>query len=155
MMRERLSVVTLINVVFFIVIILILGFFMEYKPLIGPIFIILGFVTLSPLWMGKDFHLSSSSCDILFGMVDNGIFIVSALIGADLAGVLGAIVGGAVGNSISDAIGGIFEGEFANFMMKRGVPQKRTALQSSIGKLTGCLFGAGFVLFVTWTILGL
>ena len=154
-MRRKLPVVTLINVVFFALIILVLGFFMEYKPLIGPVFIILGFVILTPLWFGREFHLSSSCCDIIFGIVDNGIFIISALIGADLAGVLGAIVGGAVGNAISDGIGGIFEGELAKMMKKKGIPQERTPLYSSIGKLSGCLFGAGFVLLAVWTILGL
>jgi len=154
-MRRKLPIVTLINAVFFVLIILVLGFFIGYKPLIGPIFIILGFVTLTPLWIGKEFHLNSSFSDVLFGFIDNGIFIIAALIGADLAGILGAIVGGAVGNAISDAIGGIFEGEFANWMEKKGVPQERTTLQSSIGKLAGCLFGAGAVLLIMWTILGL
>jgi hypothetical protein len=154
-MRKRLPVVALINAVFFILIILVLGFFMEYKPLIGPVFLVLGLVTLIPLWAGEHFRLESSFCDILFGLIDNGIFIIAALIGADLAGILGAIVGGAVGNAISDAVGGIFEGEFASFMKKRGIPQERTALHSSIGKLAGCLFGAGLVLLVVWTFLGI
>jgi hypothetical protein len=154
-MRRRLPVVTLINLAFFVLIIIVMGVFIEYKPLIGPIFIILGFVTLIPIWVGEHFRLQSSFSDILFGMIDNGIFIIAAIIGADLAGILGAIVGGAVGNSISDAIGGIFEGEFANLMEKREIPQKRTALHSSIGKLAGCLFGAGLVLLVVWTLFGL
>jgi len=154
-MRQKLPSVTLINVAFFVFIIVVLGFFAGYKPLIGPLFILLGLFTLTPLWVGRDFHLSSSFSDVLFGIIDNGIFIVSALVGADLAGVLGAIVGGAVGNAISDAVGGIFEGEFAKQMEKRGILQQRTALQSSIGKLSGCLLGAGLVLLVLWTILGL
>jgi hypothetical protein len=154
-MRTKLPVVILINILFFVVIILILGFFVEYKPLIGPIFIILGILTLIPIWVGEKFHLSSSFSDILFGFIDNGIFIIAAIIGADLAGVLGAIVGGAVGNSISDAIGGIFEGKFADWMKKKGIPQERMALYSSIGKLAGCLFGAGFILLIVWTILGI
>lgn len=154
-MRRKLPIVTLINAVFFILIIIVLGFFIEYKPLIGPVFILLGFVTMTPLFVGEKFQLNSSFSDMLFGVIDNGIFIISALIGADLAGVLGAIVGGAVGNSISDAVGGIFEGELAKHMKKKGIPQERTALQSSLGKLAGCLFGAGFVLVIVWTILGL
>jgi hypothetical protein len=154
-MRSRLPVVTLINIVLFVIIILVLGFFIEYKPLIGPVFIVLGFVSLIPIWAGKDIHLNSSLSDILFGIVDNGIFIIAAIIGADLAGILGAIVGGAVGNAISDAVGGIFEGEFARCMKKRGIPQERTALQSSVGKFAGCLFGSGFVLLIIWTILGI
>lgn len=154
-MRTKLPAVVLINAVLFVIVILVLGFFVEYKPLIGPVFIILGLVTLSPLWFGKEFHLESSFSDILFGFTDNGIFIIAAIIGADLAGILGAIVGGAVGNSISDAIGGIFEGKFADWMKKKGIPQERMALYSSIGKLAGCLFGAGFVLLIVWTILGL
>ncbi len=154
-MRKKLSFVSLINAIFFILIIIVLGFFIEYKHLIGPVLIILGLVTITPLWFGKEFHLESSFSDILFGFVDNGIFIIAALIGADLAGILGAIVGGVVGNTISDATGGIFEGEFADWMKKKGIPQERTALQSSIGKLTGCLFGAGIVLLIVWTFLGL
>jgi hypothetical protein len=154
-MRRRLPVVTLINVAFFVLIIIVMGLFIEYKPLIGPVFIILGLVTLIPIWVGEHFRLESSFSDILFGMTDNGIFIIAAIIGADLAGILGAIVGGAVGNSISDAIGGIFEGEFADWVKKKGVPQERTALNSSIGKLAGCLLGAGLVLLVLWTLFGL
>jgi hypothetical protein len=154
-MRTKLPAVILINVALFVVIILVLSLFVEYKPLIGPVFIILGCLTLIPIWFGENFHLSSSSSDILFGFIDNGIFIIAAIIGADLAGVLGAIVGGAVGNSISDAVGGIFEGKFADWMEKKDIPQKRTALYSSIGKLSGCLFGSGAVLSILWTILGL
>jgi len=154
-MRRKLPMVSLINIVFFVLIIIVMGYFIGYKPLIGPVFIILGFLTLIPLWVGEHFHMSSSFSDILFGVIDNGIFIISALIGADLAGILGAIVGGAVGNAVSDAIGGIFEGKFADWMEKRGIPQKRTALHSSVGKLAGCLFGAGFVLLIIWTMLGL
>jgi hypothetical protein len=154
-MRQRLPIVTLINAVFFVLIIIVMGYFIGYKPLIGPVFIILGFVMLIPLFIGEHFHLESSFSDILFGIIDNGIFIISAIIGADLAGVLGAIVGGAVGNSVSDAVGGIFEGQFADWMEKRGVLQKKTALNSSVGKFAGCLFGAGLILLVVWTILGL
>ncbi len=153
-MREKLPVVTLINIVFFVMIIYVLGYSIEYKPLIGPLFILLGFLTLTPLWAGENFHLRSSLSDILFGVIDNGIFVIAALIGADLAGILGAIVGGAVGNAISDAVGGICEGEFARWMKGRGIPQERTALQSSLGKLAGCLFGAGSVLLVVWTFFG-
>lgn len=153
-MRTRLPAVVLINAMFFVVIILVLGLFVEYKPLIGPVFLILGFLALIPISVGEKFHISSSLSDILFGLIDNGIFIIAALIGADLAGVLGAIVGGAVGNSISDAIGGIFEGKFADHMKKKGVNQDRMALYASLGKLAGCLFGAGLILVVIWTILG-
>ncbi|NIO23155.1 MAG: hypothetical protein GTN38_03975 [Candidatus Aenigmarchaeota archaeon] len=154
-MRRKLPFVTLINAVFFVLIIIVMSYFIEFKTMIGPVFIVLGFVTLIPLFIGEHFHLESSFSDILFGIIDNGIFIISALIGADLAGILGAIVGGAVGNAISDAIGGIFEGKFANWMKNRGIPQEREALYSSIGKLAGCLFGAGIVLLIVWTILGL
>jgi len=154
-MRRKLPMVISINVFFYILIILVLGFFMEYKPLIGPVFIILGFLTLIPLFAGEHFHLELSFSDILFGFIDNSIFIIAALIGADLAGILGALVGGAVGNSISDAIGGIFEGKFADWMKKKGIPQEREALYSSIGKLAGCLFGSGLVLLAVWTVLGL
>jgi len=120
------------------------------KMLVGPLLILLGIVALAPALFFK-IPVKSMKPDIIFGLIDNGILVIFALIGAELFGVFGAIVGGAVGNAITDGFAGIFEGLEAQKM--KGA--KRTALSVAIGKLAGCLFGAGAVLVVGWTVLGL
>lgn len=126
-------------------------FFVYDKPFIGLIFIGLGFIVLLPL---KFFNMSIKSVrpDIIFGLIDNGILAIFALIGADLAGVFGAIIGGLVGNTLTDGLAGIFEGYSAEKLRKNGITEKRTALSSAVGKMAGCLFGAGIVLFLAWLI---
>ncbi len=86
--------------------------------------------------------------DIIFGLIDNGILAVMAVVGGQIAGVAGAIIGGVVGNAITDGIAGIFEGEMAEKMRERKIKEERTMLGSAIGKMAGCLFGAGAVLIV-------
>jgi len=133
------------------VIILAIAYFsINQKRIIGPLLILTGIISLMPVLFFKiPFRLLKS--DIIFGVVDNGILVVFAIAGAELFGIFGAIVGGAVGNAITDAFAGIFEGLEAR-KIKNG---RRTALSVAIGKLAGCLFGAGAVLTIVWTILGL
>jgi hypothetical protein len=71
-----------------------------------------------------------------------------AVIGAEIAGVAGAIIGGTVGNAITDGIAGLFEGHMAERLREEKVSEKRTMIGSSIGKMAGCLLGAGFVLII-------
>ncbi|MBU6447332.1 hypothetical protein KGQ24_00635 [Patescibacteria group bacterium] len=68
-----------------------------------------------------------------------------AIFGGRIAGVGGAVIGGVVGNAITDGIAGIFEGYWAERMVKR---DHRTILGSAVGKMAGCLFGAGIVLLI-------
>jgi len=82
--------------------------------------------------------------DIVFGIIDNGILAAMALLGGQVAGVEGAIIGGVVGNAITDGIAGLFEGYWAELF----VSEQRTVLGSAVGKMAGCLFGAGVVLVV-------
>lgn len=126
-------------------------YFIYDKKLIGFILIVLGLITLLS---SKLFNISISSLwpDIIFGVIDNGILAIIAIIGADFAGVLGAIVGGVVGNTITDGIAGIFEGYTAEISRKYKINEKRTTLGSAIGKMSGCLFGAGIVLIFAWLI---
>ena len=86
--------------------------------------------------------------DIVFGLIDNGILAVMAVVGGEIAGVAGAIVGGVVGNAITDGIAGIFEGEIAEKMRERKISEERTMLGSAVGKMAGCLLGAGVVLII-------
>ena len=92
--------------------------------------------------------LRSIQPDIIFGVIDNGILVVFALIGGKVAGIPGAIVGGAVGNAVTDGIAGIFEGYWAERLRKRNVSDHRTIIGSAIGKMGGCLLGAGGILII-------
>ena len=87
--------------------------------------------------------------DIVFGLIDNGILAVMAVVGGEIAGVAGAIIGGVVGNAITDGIAGIFEGEIAEKLRERKISEERTMLGSAVGKMAGCLLGAGVVLIIT------
>lgn len=119
---------------------------------IGPIFILLGILHLLIL---KLFNRTVKSVwpDIIFGVIDNGILVIAAIIGADFAGILGAIIGGTSANAITDGFAGIFEGWTAEYLVKHKIKDKRTALSASIGKMAGCFFGAGIAMLVLWTIL--
>lgn len=132
-------------VILCIIIIAVTVFFRYNKSFIGLILIGLGLIVLFTL---KIFNMSIKSVepDIIFGLIDNGILAIFALIGADLAGVFGAIIGGLVGNTVTDGLAEIFEGYSAEKLRKSGITEKRTALSSAVGKMAGCLFGAGIVL---------
>ena len=120
--------------------------------LIGPTLIILGLIPWIPIKI-SDRTIKSTGADIVFGTIDTGILGVAASIGASFAGLLGAIVGGAVGDSITDGVAGIFEGKVAEYLRKYGIEEARTPLSSSMGKMSGCLFGVGITLTIVWSIL--
>jgi len=92
--------------------------------------------------------LKSIQPDIIFGLIDNGILAVLAIFGGHFAGVTGAIIGGVVGNAITDGIAGIFEGYSAEKLRLQLEPEERTMLKSAVGKMAGCLLGAGIVLVI-------
>jgi len=52
------------------------------------------------------------------------------------------------GNAITDGIAGIFEGQMAEKLRSKLISEERTMLKSAVGKMAGCLLGAGFVLIV-------
>jgi len=126
-------------------------FFVDGKKWVGISFIVLGILHLLVLrFLGRS--LQSVRPDLVFGMIDNGLLVIGALIGADLAGVIGAVVGGSAANAMTDGFAGIFEGWTAEFLRKRKIKEQRTAVSAAIGKMAGCLFGAGIVLVVVWTL---
>ncbi len=118
-------------------------FFVYEAKLIGYVLIVLAFLCLASL---KFFSIKISTIgpDIIFGVIDNGILAVMAVLGGKIAGVAGAVIGGVVGNAITDGIAGIFEGYWAESL----VSDKRTVLGSAVGKMAGCLLGAGVVLVI-------
>lgn len=122
-------------------------FFVNETDLMGLILIILAFICVVFLWF---FNISFRSIlpDVFFGIIDNGILAILAIFGGHFAGVAGAIIGGVVGNAITDGIAGIFEGYIAEKLRLKLVIEERTMLKSSVGKMAGCLLGAGVILVV-------
>ncbi len=132
----------------------VISFFVYEKRWIGLVFIVLGLLNLAVLRLfGRS--VASVWPDIVFGIIDNGLMVIGALIGADFAGVIGAIVGSSAANAITDGYAGIFEGWVAEYLRKRHIEEKRTAVSTALGKMAGCFFGAGVALVVVWTILAL
>ena len=130
-----------------VVVFAISAFFISNERMIGFVLLalfLLCMVSLIPFGIA----LRSIQPDIIFGVIDNGILVVFALIGGKVAGIPGAIVGGAVGNAVTDGIAGIFEGYWAERLRKRNVSDHRTIIGSAIGKMGGCLLGAGGILII-------
>lgn len=114
---------------------------------IGLVLILLAALCLASLLPFK-ISLKSVLPDIYFGLIDNGILAIMAIFGGHFGGVTGAILGGVVGNAITDGIAGIFEGYSAEKLRLQLVHEERTMLKSAVGKMAGCLFGAGVILFI-------
>ena len=134
-----------------IIIVAVSSYFVFNDKPIGPIFLLMGFANLIYLKITK-VKLKQIFPDLVFGFVDNGTLVLAIIIGGKFGGVPGAIIGGVAGNTITDAIGGMFEGYVSERITKGKFERKRTALSSSLGKMTGCLFGAGIVLTIIWLV---
>ena len=91
---------------------------------------------LLPILIAYIFKISLKKIlpDIIFGLIDNILLIIPAIIGA-----AGALAGAVVGNAVSDGIAGIFEGSISEWLNIKGIDSKRTLLGSSLGKMSGCL----------------
>ena len=85
--------------------------------------------------------------DIIFGITDNLLLVIPAIIGAELFGTAGALAGAVIGNAISDAVAGYFEGNISEFLHSKGIDATRTVLGSSLGKMSGCLLVGIFLIF--------
>lgn len=144
-MNKNSRVLAVTNILTLCIIIFAVSFFFVYNSkLIGFVLVALGFMSLGSLKL-FNVRISSTAPDMLFGVIDNGILAVMAVVGGYIAGTAGAIIGGVVGNSVTDGIAGIFEGYWA----ERMIEDRRTILGSAVGKMAGCLFGAGIVLAIS------
>ena len=152
--KEKLMTAILNIILLTVIILLVSYFFVTQKRIMGPIMILLGIISILPLFLFK-VPIRILKAEILFGLIDNGILAIFALSGAELFGILGAIVGGLVGNAITDGFAGIFEGYEWQKIKKLKMTDKRTALTVAVGKFSGCLFGGGIVLTIAWSILNL
>ncbi len=146
-MRQK-FILSILNILTLCVVIAAVSvFFVNNARWMGFVLIILALLCIVSLIPFK-IKLRSIQPDILFGIIDNGILAVMAIFGGHFAGVTGAILGGVVGNAITDGIAGIFEGYSAEKLRIQLVPEERTMLKSAVGKMAGCLLGAGVVLVV-------
>ncbi|MEK7213411.1 MAG: hypothetical protein AAB678_03180 [Patescibacteria group bacterium] len=146
-MRQK-FILSVLNIVTLCIIIAAISvFFVNNARWIGIVLIFLAILCLLSLVPFK-IKLRSVQPDIVFGLIDNGILAILAIFGGHFAGITGAILGGVVGNAITDGIAGIFEGYSAEKLRIQLVPEERTMLKSAIGKMAGCLFGAGIVLVI-------
>jgi len=135
-----------------IVVVAVAYYFIFDKKLIGPLFLLMGLGNLIFMQI-MQVHLKFIYPDLAFGFMDNGVMVFAAIIGGTLGGVTGAIVGGVAGNTITDGLGGFFEGYIAEKQIeKTKFESKRKMLSGSLGKMTGCMFGAGFSLTIIWLI---
>ncbi len=150
MKKEDLIKTILSVVILSVIVIAATAFFVYEKRWIGIVFVILGFLHLFVLSLFR-VNIKAVWPDIIFGVVDNGFLAIGAVIGADFAGVLGAIIGAAAVNAITDGLAGIFEGWTSEYLRKHKIQEKRTALGSALGKMAGCLFGAGIIFIIVWT----
>ena len=146
-MRQK-FILSILNILTLCVVIAAVSvFFVNNARWIGFILIILALLCIISLIPFK-IKLRSIQPDIVFGLIDNGILAVLAIFGGHFAGVAGAILGGVVGNAITDGIAGIFEGYSAEKLRLQLVSEERTMLKSAVGKMAGCLLGAGVVLVI-------
>lgn len=146
-MRQK-FILSILNILTLcIVIAAVSGLFVKNTQWIGFVLIILALLCIVSLIPFK-IKLRSIQPDIVFGLIDNGILAILAIFGGHFAGVAGAIIGGVVGNAITDGIAGIFEGYSAEKLRIQLIPEERTMLKSAVGKMAGCLLGAGIILVI-------
>jgi len=137
-----------INIIVLCAVIFVVSLYFIYdSKFIGLVVLGLGVLCLFSLIPFK-ISINTIWPDIVFGLIDNGVLAILAIFGGEVAGVIGAVIGGVVGNAITDGIAGLFEGYVAEKMKKKFIFDQRTMLGSAVGKMAGCLLGAGVVLII-------
>jgi len=125
-----------------IIVVAVGAYFVTRDGLIGPSFLALGGLSLLFLKFLK-IKIKPIRPDLAFGFADNFIMSFAVIVGGIVGGIPGAIIGGVAGNTITDGVGGFIEGYISERSTKGKFEKKRTALSSSLGKMVGCMFGAG------------
>lgn len=97
--------------------------------------------------------IQSALPDVVFGGIDTGLLTVPAILGGLKFGAAGALAGAVIGDAITDAVAGFFEGGVARWLRSKGIEATRDPVTTSLGKMTGCLAGAGLVLTLYYLIL--
>jgi hypothetical protein len=112
---------------------------------VGPVVLGLSVVPIAGLILAGR-RLVAAVPDMVFGAIDTGLLVIPALLGGMAFGVAGAIAGSVIGDALTDAVAGFFEGGISEWLRERGIDESREAVTSSLGKMSGCLQGAGLVL---------
>ena len=148
MKKSQKNILEISVVILLSIIIGIIAFFsMRLGRYVSLVIFGLGLVPILIAYILK-INLKKMLPDIIFGLIDNILLIIPAIIGAQLFGAVGALAGAVVGNAISDSIAGIFEGSIAEWLHLKGIDSTRTILGSSLGKMSGCLLiGIFLILF--------
>ncbi len=144
--NEKKMMETIIVMLLSVFIAFIAFYSMKLGRFVSLIIFALGFIPIMIAYFLK-IDLKKMLPDILFGIIDNVILVIPAIIGAELFGTAGALTGAIVGNAISDAIAGYFEGNLSEFLHSRGIDATRTVMGSSLGKMSGCLLIGIFLIF--------
>jgi len=147
MKKNKRKVLEITIVILFSIITAIIAFFsMRLGRYVSIVIFGLGLVPLLIAYIVK-ISLKKMLPDIIFGLIDNLLLIIPAIIGAELFGAVGALAGAVVGNAISDSIAGLFEGSISEWLNVKGIDSARTLLGSSLGKMSGCLLIGIFLIF--------
>ncbi len=112
---------------------------------IGPVVLLLALAPIAGLW-GASRSFKGAMPDLVFGAIDTGLLTIPALWGGALFGVAGAIAGGVIGDALTDAIAGFVEGGIAEWLHDHGIDASREPVTTALGKMAGCLGGAGLIL---------
>jgi hypothetical protein len=147
MKKRNKKILEISIVILFSIVTLIIAFFsMRLGRFVSIVIFGLGLI---PILIAYVFKISIKKMlpDIIFGLIDNLLLIIPAIIGAELFGAVGALAGAVVGNAISDSIAGIFEGSISEWLHTKGIDSTRTIIGSSLGKMSGCLLIGIFLIF--------
>jgi len=147
MKKNQRNILEISVVVLLAIVTALIAFFaMKLGRFVSIVIFGLGFV---PILIAYIFKISIKKMlpDIIFGLIDNLLLIIPAIIGAQLFGAAGALAGAVIGNAISDSIAGIFEGSISGWLRTKGIDSTRTILGSSLGKMSGCLLIGIFLIF--------
>lgn len=120
---------------------------LQHQLPIGPIVLGLSLVPVVGLLIANR-KIVRALPDMVFGAIDTGLLVIPSLWGGIAFGVAGAIAGGVIGDALTDAIAGFFEGSISEWLRERGIEESREAITTALGKMSGCLLGAGVVLSV-------
>lgn len=147
MKKNKRKVLEISIVILLSIITVIIAFFsMRIGRFVSIVIFSLGLIPILIAYIFK-IGLKKMLPDIIFGLIDNLLLIIPAIIGAGLFGTVGALAGAVVGNAISDGIAGLFEGSISEWLHMKGIDSMRTLLGSSLGKMSGCLFIGIFLIF--------
>lgn len=119
--------------------------FLRINIMSGPLVIVLSIFPVSGILISRR-KFTRSIPDLIFGAIDTGLLTIPAILGGLRFGLAGAIAGGVIGDAVTDAIAGFFEGGIARWLREKGIEASRDPITSSLGKMAGCLLGAGIVL---------